>query len=86
MSEPETAVQNGKMRRPDASLSPKRICPECRGEFVPYRWWQTFCSPKCRKANWSREHRTGIPYDIRAELSEIRQALARIELHIKGGS
>jgi hypothetical protein len=32
-------------------------CKECEQEFEASRWWQEFCSPKCRGAFHRRRYR-----------------------------
>jgi len=29
------------------------LCPE---RFIPTRYWQIFCSPVCRMADWTEKH------------------------------
>jgi len=29
------------------------LCPE---RFIPVRYWQKFCSAKCRQTNWEEAH------------------------------
>lgn len=57
-------------------------CPVCRAKFVKHRAWQTFCSQKCRKANWSLIKRTGAYIDVRQVLAGIRTDLDRVMRHL----
>lgn len=78
-----TDIENGNPRRQNASLGSKRHCSMCGVEFTPYRRWQTFCSPRCRKAAFLMSKRVGMHSDIRSDISDIREKIGLILAEIK---
>lgn len=55
-----------------------RYCARCRGPFKPAKRWQVFCSTSCRRKAHEESKRTGVYYDIRSELAEIKAMLKEV--------
>jgi hypothetical protein len=64
-------------------------CLHCGAAFLPFRKWQKFCSPKCRKNDWLEKN--SYPSALAAfkkEWAEIKRRLSEIEANLgikKGG-
>jgi hypothetical protein len=56
-------------------------CDECGRDFRPARWWQHFCSPRCRDTYNNREKRNAAQ-DAKQE--EYRAEVAQHEARING--
>lgn len=59
-------------------------CLVCRTLYPKYRYWQSFCSPKCRKQAWVINHRAGIYTDIRHDVAAIKADVAVIKEQLRG--
>ena len=57
-------------------------CLVCRTVYPKYRYWQSFCSPRCRKMAWVINHRAGTYTDVRNDIKDIKASLARIEAKV----
>jgi uncharacterized Zn finger protein (UPF0148 family) len=64
--------------RQNATVSTTITCPVCGTSKPRKRRWEVFCSPKCRKAAWLLNHRTGTYTDIRQDIADIKKMLIAI--------
>jgi hypothetical protein len=53
---------------------PERLCRECEKQFIPVRWWQLFCSSKCRSAKFVEEAERPL-MELRAENELLKRQL-----------
>jgi len=51
----------------------KIICPICGKEFKQTRYWQKYCSSKCRKEAFNQRHNIGLKEQIRKQNKEIEK-------------
>lgn len=61
-----------------------RCCAQCKTPYRPKTRWQSFCSDRCRRRAHEDRKRTGVYYDVRSELAEIKAMLKSL-IEIEGG-
>ena len=74
-------VKQASERLLGAPGSTMSTCLVCRTVYPKYRYWQSFCSPRCRKMAWVINHRTGVYTDVRHDIAAILTRLGRLEKH-----
>jgi predicted nucleic acid-binding Zn ribbon protein len=78
MNTSQPTHQDGQNMRQNAVGTTIFTCPVCGTSKPRKRRWETFCSPRCRKAAWVLNHRTGTYTDIRKELADIKAMLVSL--------
>lgn len=62
-----------------------RICTKCGREYDAKRWWQEFCSQKCRTA-WHIENRGDELENCRREIADLKRQVAELLERVKNGA
>jgi len=54
------------------------VCMVCHKKFTKTRYWQKYCSPKCRKEAFNRRHNLNIKRkvnELEKEIEELKQKI-----------